>query len=312
MKIFITGASGYLGGRLAEYLLKKNKYEILLGSRSNRCLDLLNESGDLWIDWNSKKEITKACSEVDAVIHLAGMNSQDCASNPSSAIEVNAVATSDLTEISIKQGVKRFIYISTAHIYGSPLEGEISEDTCPSNMHPYATSHRAGEDAVLYRNLTGDIEGFVLRLSNTFGAPLCKDVNCWMLLVNDLSIQGVTTGKLELKTTGLQRRDFLTINDFCRAVEHFLNMESNSKNNIYNIGGMWSPTVMEMTQLIAERISYKTGKRPEIKRKEPSGLEASNQLNYNIQKLLNTGFKLEKNIHNEMDSLIEFCLLNFT
>ena len=77
------------------------------------------------------------------------MNSQDCANDPVAALEFNGVATTRLVSAALSSGVKKFIYLSTAHIYSSPLVGKISEETYPKNFHPYATSHLAGEMAVL-------------------------------------------------------------------------------------------------------------------------------------------------------------------
>ena len=123
-------------------------------------------------------------------------------------------------------GVPRFLYFSTAHVYGSSLEGTITEQTCPRNLHPYATSHLAGEQAVLEAAQRGAIRGVVFRLSNAFGAPVSSEVNCWMLLVNDLCRQAVTTGELALRTAGLQLRDFVTLEDVTRAVLHVLQRDT--------------------------------------------------------------------------------------
>ena len=76
------------------------------------------------------------------------MNAQNCVTDPVAALEVNAVATARLLQAAIRQGAKRFIYLSTAHVYGSSLSGVITEETCPASLCPYAASHRAGEDVV--------------------------------------------------------------------------------------------------------------------------------------------------------------------
>ena len=108
-------------------------------------------------------------------------------------MDFNGVATKRLVEAASRAGVKKFIYLSTAHVYASPLVGTITEQTLPNNSHPYASSHLAGESAVLNADERGVIQGVVMRLSNAYGAPMHKGVNCWMLVVNDLCRQAVQT-----------------------------------------------------------------------------------------------------------------------
>src|SRR3546814_17036700 len=105
------------------------------------------------------------------------MNAQNCAANPVEALEFNGVATARLVQAAARVGIRRFIYLSTAHVYCAPLTGTITEDTCPRNLHPYATSHLAGENAVLSAVQAGEISGMVLRLSK-IGRASCGESVC--------------------------------------------------------------------------------------------------------------------------------------
>ena len=104
------------------------------------------------------------------MIHAAGMNAQDCAENPVGALGFNGVSTARLVQASIRAGVSKFIYFSTAHVYCSPLTGEIDVTSCPRNLHPYASTHLAGEYALMSA-AQGDngLTGIILRLSNVIG-----------------------------------------------------------------------------------------------------------------------------------------------
>ena len=106
------------------------------------------------------------------------MNSKECASDPISALLVNGVDTARLVKAASRTNVKKFIYLSTAYVYSSPLDGVITEQTCLKNIHPYATSHLAGEQSVLLANQNQQLERVVFRLSNAFGAPVHKETNC--------------------------------------------------------------------------------------------------------------------------------------
>lgn len=309
MKLLITGGFGYLGGRLAQFLATQAGYAILLGSRQQaEPPPWLPQAKVAQTRWDSPTALGQICTGVDAVVHLAGMNAQDCTADPVAALELNAVATARLLQVAIRQGVKRFIYLSTAHVYGSPLTGVITENMCPVSLHPYATSHRAGEDVVLAAHHRGEIEGVVIRLSNSFGAPVHQDANCWILLVNDLCRQAVTTGRLVLRSAGLQRRDFVTLTDVSRAITHLIDLPARDVGNgVFNVGGAWSLTVMEITVSVADRCKAILGFRPEIRRPDPLPGETSQPLDYRIDKLLGTGFKLTGDPEDEINLTLMMC-----
>lgn len=263
------------------------------------------------MDWSNLDSLYYATSGVDAVVHLAGMNAKDCVNNPAAALEVNAVATARLLQTAIRQKVKRFIYFSTAHVYGSPLSGKISEASCPLNLHPYAASHRAGEDVVLAAQQRGDIEGIVVRLSNAFGPPVNKNANCWMLLVNDLCRQAITKGKLTVHSSGMQKRDFVTLHNVERALLHLLNISDEKiGDGIFNIGGAWVPRVIDMALLVQERCTKILGFTPEIISQDVKPGEENKKLEYQIDKLINSGFKLTGKPETEIDATLKFCKEN--
>jgi UDP-glucose 4-epimerase len=312
-RILVTGGFGYLGGRLAQFLSSQEGYEILLGSRRQTLPpSWLPQAKVVETRWDSPERLQGVCSEVDCIVHLAGMNAQDCAADPDAAMRVNVVATAHLVQAAIRQGVKRFIYMSTVHVYGSPLAGVITEETKPTPVHPYALSHQAGEDAVLASYQHGEIEGIVIRLSNAYGAPADKDVNCWMLLVNDLCQQAVISGRLVLRSAGLQKRDFIPLYDVIRAIEHFIESPFDKfGDGIFNLGGETTYRIIELTELIAERCEAVLGYRPEIERPDSVLGEGSPKINYRIDKLKETGFSLKGNIKKEIDATLEFCHKKF-
>lgn len=313
MRILITGGFGYLGGRLAQFLANQAGYTVLLGSRQQtRPPHWLSHVVIVQTRWDSPASLEQICTGVNAVVHLAGMNAQDCTADPAAALEVNGLATARLLNAAIKQGVKRFIYLSTAHVYGNPLAGVITEETCPTNLHPYATSHRAGEDVVRAAHQRGEIEGIVIRLSNGYGAPVHKDANCWMLLVNDLCRQVATTHEMVLRSTGLQRRDFVPLTDACRAIGHLLVLpKQDLGRGTFNMGGKTASTVWEVACLIQERCEATLGFLPQLNRVAPQADEAIAELDYRLDALLQTGFQPSADRVEEIDQLIKFCKTSF-
>ncbi len=308
MRILITGGMGLIGGRLGQHLQQAG-HQIILGSRNaSSPPDWPLQAEVVQTDWSDSRALREICNYVDVVIQAAGMNAQDCATDPVAALEFNGLATARLLAAAIRAGVKRFIYLSTAHVYASPLIGLISEDTCPRNLHPYATSHLAGEHAVLGAMQRGQIEGVALRLSNAFGVPMHKDVNCWMLLVNDLCRQAVTKRSLTLRSAGVQRRDFVTLQDVSRAVSHVLDLsKEHLGDGVFNIGGAWTPRVIDMVELIQARCLAVLGFVPDIIRPETNDGDVTLGLEFRLNKLLSTGFELSGSAVAEVDATLSFC-----
>jgi UDP-glucose 4-epimerase len=310
VRILITGGFGYVGGRLAK-VLGGEGHSIVLGSRRHRTPpEWLPRAGIARVDFDDAVQMRGICDGVDAVAHVAGVNVEESAADPSAALAFNGTATARLARSAAQAGVKRFLYLSTAHVYSSPLSGTIDEDACPRSLHPYATSHRAGEDAVRWQQERHEMVGVVARLSNAFGPPMHPGVNCWMLLLNDLCLQAVRSNRMTLRTSGAQRRDFIALTEACRALMHLLVLPTERVGDgVFNVGGGWSPTMLEITKRLADRAESVLRIRPVIAAAPPMSHEHDEPLLFDRRKLLNSGFVPGTSdvIDREMNSLIDFC-----
>lgn len=312
MRILIAGGFGFVGGRLGQHLHRIG-HQVILGSRNANCApEWLPQSQVAKFDWNDDHALEKICGGVDVVIQAAGMNAQDCTADPVSALQFNGLATARLLEAARRADVKRFVYLSTAHVYANPLVGTISEDTCPHNIHPYASSHLAGENAVKGASQRGGIEGIVLRLSNTFGAPVHENVNCWMLLVNDLCKQAVQHGQMVLQSSGLQQRDFIALAQVCNITEYLLarNFDTGVP-PVINVGSGESRSVIEMAQIIQRRCQLVLGFYPKLNHSEAPAGEQHQALEYRSVRLLEMGFNAKGDNSIEIDGLLAFCHSSF-
>ena len=310
--VLLTGGLGYLGGRLACALVEAG-HQVRCGTRrpGAGAPDWLPVMPIATLDWASTEALTEACRGVDCIIHLAAMNEVESASDPVGALKMNGLASLRLLEAAKVAGVRRFIYFSTAHVYGAPLQGDIDETKLPRPVHPYAITHKVAEDFVLAAHDRKLIEGVVIRLSNGFGAPVTPDVDRWTLLVNDLCRQAVTTGELRLNSSGKQLRDFITLGDVGRAVNHVLQLDTDQlADGLFNLGGGKAMSILEMTERIAARWQALTGREVAIVR--PAGDSAPPPvLNYRCDKLAATGFTLTSEVNREIDDTLKLCLKAF-
>jgi UDP-glucose 4-epimerase len=309
--ILLTGGLGYVGGRVAEWLARDPNFEIFVTSRDpesallpdwcpiDHCIRL-----DLLID----EDFREVCKNMDVVIHFAALNEIDSARDPERALLINSLGTEKLVRSAVSSGVKRFIYFSTAHIYRSPLEGTITETTLPRPVHPYAITHRTAEDFVLAASREGKIQGIVLRLSNSIGAPINANVDRWSLISNDLCRQVITSKEIRLKSSGIQVRDFIALSDVARAVTHMISLNADKLDNgIFNLGGEQTLSIMQLATRIQERCKLKFNFSPPIIRQEPAAGDMGMQLTYSIEKLKSTGFHPRGNLDQEIDNTLDFC-----
>lgn len=308
-RVLITGGKGYVGSRVADALSSAG-HHIRLTTRQGSLAspEWLPAAEVVSLDLSSEESSDSACADINAIIHLASPNEIDSAALPLEAADATNTGTLRLVQSAIRAGVERFIYFSTAHIYGVPLAGNISEQTLPRPIHPYAITHRGAEDWVLAAHSQKKFCGIVLRLSNSFGGPLNPDLNRWTLVVNDLCRQAVSEGKLVLSSPGTQWRDFITLTDVGEAVLHLLNLPCEQcGDGVFNLGGDNSLRIVDMAERIQNRCSAILGFKPPLLRPESQLGQEVPKLDFRIDKLKETGFKLRGNIDEEIDATLKFC-----
>jgi UDP-glucose 4-epimerase len=139
-----------------------------------------------------------------------------------------------------------------------------------------------------------------------------KEANCWTLLCNDLCRQAVTTGRLVLLSSGLQQRDFVTIEQVCRVINWLLRSDYRTLSaTIFNVGSGASQTVFEMAQFIQVRCKEVLGFEPELNRPVVVGNEFHEPLCFKCENLKKTGFCISQTSVEEIDRLLIFCAKNF-
>jgi UDP-glucose 4-epimerase len=314
MRIFIAGGFGFVGGRLVEHLSAQG-HQIVIGSRMLKAPHVKFHDVEVKkIEWNNEIALSQICEGIDVIIHAAGMNAEECSEDPKGALNFNGNGTNRLALAACDAGVKKFIYLSTAHVYASPLVGSITEKTETLNMHPYATSHLAGENSLLDIGKSSKMWAIVLRLSNAFGVPIHWSVNCWSLLINDLCKQAVQKKKLILTSDGLQLRDFISLQEVCRVIGKItVANERFRANQVFNLGSGTSKSVREMAALVQRRSRKVLGFVPELSFLRVENSKTPAPLSYNVKNL--SAFNItvrDSSINSEVDDLLRFCSINFT
>jgi UDP-glucose 4-epimerase len=299
--IFITGGKGYVGARLAAHFLQH--HNVTVASRNNAPFadNLVNvqqvdaENDDLSI----------YLKNVDIVLHLAALDAPTCAANPIEASNVNITGTIKWLDAAKKAGVKKFIYFSTVHVYGNQIDKIITEETCALNTHPYASTHKAAEDFVLYYHST-QLETLVLRMSNAVGFPV-GEMQQWHLLIPDLCKMAVTNQKITIQSNPNMQRNFIAMQTVCNVVEHFIKKNVPAiSTHIYNVCSAENFTLKQMANMVAEQYEILTNKNLPISYLAKE--ENVNAPKYSNQKLIDSGFNSFASLADEIKLLLEELL----
>jgi len=285
--VLVTGGLGCIGAGLSQ-LLSNAGFNVIIGSSrvDAKLPDSLKKCELAYIDLEDIDLLVNLCYEVDYIVHLAAINAEQSQTNPELAVKVNGVGTYNLVQASVKAQVNYFLYFSTAHVYGAPLQGEIDEKLLPRPLHPYAITHRLAEDFLIESIRKYNLPGSILRLSNVVGLPLVKEANCWMLFVNDICRQAVLNREIVIKNNPYIERDSVSSEYIYKVVCDFLDHKPHSDLPIYNLGSGSSKSLLDIAQLVINRCETLFGFVPRLihsKDKKKSVLS----LFYKVEKLEN-------------------------
>ena len=304
-RILVTGANGYLGHRIVNYLIH-NDYYVVAACRNIESLDykLFEQVEIRKLDLLDSHKLRECCSNCDIILHLAGMNAGQCHETPNEAINVNIIGTYNIVEAAKAERVKRVLFFSTSHVYGKSLYGKITEKTATIPIHQYSITNRIAEEAVLALNETDSTIGIVLRLSNSFGYSIYKSINAWNLLVNNICRQIVENGFISIISNGKQYRDFISINNVCRATRLLIECKEFTRGFIVNLGSGTSSSVFDMVNKVNNIYKKITGHKVSIRKGTKK--EDSRFLEYSIEYLKLLGYEYV----NDDDMEIEMTIKN--
>lgn len=273
VKVLITGAGGYLGTQLVSHLDRSNLYSLrLLTSKLNIIEELkLKNSEVVHIPFTEIIDFGNICTGIEMVLHLSALDNKSCQEDSASAIFFNVTQTMRLVTAACKMNVRRFIYMSTIHVYGNALKSksvscniEINENTLPEPLSTYAITHKSAEDFILSICSQNGKEACILRLSNSFGFPYNVHKGSGnKLLANELCSQAVVDKKLVLKSDGTAILNFMPVSGICDLISNLFKADFNT-HGIFNLGSNTSLSVYEMAKLVAKRCLLNLNYEPEI------------------------------------------------
>lgn len=254
MRILVTGGNGYLGTYFVK-ALSACGHEVYYTVRRQREM----VSGNVrYLNLADDSSFTEVCRGMDVVIHTATMDERKIPSDGRAALEINAFGTRQLYLDAVKCGVKKFIYMSTFHVYGYS-SGVIDESTIPMPKSDYGLTHYFAEQYLMQLSKNNSCKVDIIRLTNGVGVPL-GNADKWYLAVNDFCRSAFENQKIVLQSDGTPLRDFVAIHDLAEAVRILAEENGREPFEIYNISSQQSISMKDAAEQVADLYTNKYGK----------------------------------------------------
>ncbi len=293
MKILITGASGQIGSYVLERFVDKHEaIGVDLKPCPIRDLRDLVFQGDLR-DYKFVREIIK---DVDAIIHLAAQVSvENSWNNPIDDVENNIIATINLLKACSDHGVDRFVYISSAAVYGNPRYVPIDEEHPKNPVSPYGVSKLSGE--YYCRIFSDSVHTVIIRPFNVFSARMDPN-NPYSGVIAKFISRVKQKLPPVIYGDGKQTRDFVNARDVVDFVE--ITLKKGEKGKAYNVGTGKETSILNLAKAIMDIAGVK-GK-PVFDKPRKGDIKRSCADIFKAKKL---GFKPKTDLRRDLEEIFE-------
>jgi len=220
--VLVTGGAGFIGSRLVRELLGRGCSVVVLDNFvSGRVENLGGVVGDAGFrlvrgDVRDREVVGEALRGVEAVVHLAGLvDVVGSVERPLESFDVNVGGSLCVLDEAVKRGVGRFVFASSAAVYGDGSVLPLREDALPRPASPYAASKVCVEG---YCRVFGECYGLgavVLRYFNVYGSGMGDGF--YGGVVSRFLRGGLRGEVLTVFGDGLQSRDFVFVGDVVGA-----------------------------------------------------------------------------------------------
>jgi len=259
--VLVTGGCGFIGSNFVEYLATRDEYHIVV-------LDKLTYAGNLknleavdnlkytFINGDicNKKVLNELFEKYKffAVFHFAAESHVDRSiDGPKQFIQTNIFGTFNLLEVSRFYMDKlnpefKFIHVSTDEVYGELNDDEFFKESTPYNpSSPYSASKAASDHLVSAWGRTYGVSSLITNCSNNYGGFQFPEKLIPLMIINCMDWK-----KLPIYGDGQNIRDWLYVEDHCRAIE--LVFKKGKLGHTYNIGGNNEIKNLDIVNIICE------------------------------------------------------------
>jgi len=255
LKVLVTGGAGFIGSNFVRFFLHARRNveivnfdKLTYAGNPESLADVAQDPrynfvrGDI-TDRNTVEELFR--QGFDAVVHFAAETHVDRSiENASPFLSANIIGTHSLLEAARNFPGIRFIHISTDEVYGSaPAGTAFKEDSPLDPRSPYAASKASAEHFVTAYANTHGISAVILRCTNNFGPYQFPEKLIPLMIANASEDK-----PLPIYGDGMQERDWLFVEDYCRAID--LAIEKAAPGSVYNVSSGVSQPNLKIVRTI--------------------------------------------------------------
>ncbi len=300
MRVLVTGGAGFIGSHLVEALVKDKHDVTVLDNLSTGKEANLSAVKDkiTFVNGNicDDSVLKKVCARQDCVFHLAAIASVPYSvEHPFETHEINATGTLKVLLASKDAGVKRFVYSSSAAVYGDEPSLPKTELSVIKPLTPYALTKLTGEQYTLMFSKLYGMETVALRYFNVFGPR--QDPSSPYSGVITKFVSALKAGKQPvIFGDGMQTRDFVFVSDVVQA--NLKAMTANVSGRVFNIACGVQVSIKEMLVHLGEILNVKVSS--QYKARQPGDIlhsyadisEAKNALRFYPNVTFHEGLEL--------------------
>ena len=266
MRVLVCGGAGYIGSNMTATLAQSGHEPIVLDNLSKGHRAAVRNArfvlGDFG-DYDFTVDILRKYS-IDAVMHFAAfIEVGESVTQPLRYYDNNVSRTRTLLAAMETANVGKFVFSSTAAVYGMPDRSPIAEDVAKMPINPYGETKWAVERMCRFQSETGKLRYAALRYFNAcgagFDAALGEDHHPESHLI-PLIIQAAMGKRDSIKIYGTDYptpdgtciRDYIHIEDLCTAHLLALDKLNNSAELVYNLGNGTGYSVRQVIDTVSK------------------------------------------------------------
>lgn len=264
MRVLVCGGAGYIGSNMTAILRAEGHEPVAFDNLSKGHKSAIKDTEFVEGDLADNRLLVETLEKyrIETVMHFAAfIEVGESVQMPLKYYRNNLCCTENLLSAMETVGVKKFVFSSTAAVYGVPKKVPITEDSPTEPINPYGQTKLAVERMCHYQSQTGKLAFASLRYFNTCGAgnnaTLGEDHRPESHLI-PLTIQAAMGKRGDIKIYGTDYdtpdgtgiRDYIHIDDLCRAHLLALNKLQTERELIYNLGNGKGYSVREVIETV--------------------------------------------------------------
>ena len=315
-RILVTGGAGYIGSHVLLKLKERGDEVIVIDNLSTGREDMIHYGELIKMDLAETSKLEKIFREkkIDSVIHFAGsIIVPESVEKPAEYYKNNTVNSLSLSELASQNGVKSFLFSSTAAVYGIPKGGKCSEETQVSPLNPYGKSKLMTEWTLEDICKVASMNSVCLRYFNVAGAHggglagQCSPFSTHLIKIACETALGKRE-KMSLfgddydTPDGSCLRDYIHVDDLAQAhVDALYFLEKNQAPEVFNCGYGHGYSVKEVIDVVKKvsGVDFKVEKAPRREGDAPKLIAVTDK----IRKTLNW-----KPQHDDLEYIVKTAL----